>query len=830
MSKGGGAGKVYFVLYLAVVLELLIIIVERDEAEEHLLKKQKETMRIVESILQQLQSGSGTEGINTRPQDEITFLPEGFNSQQELNVDIKQYRKYIVEVGVTDITNELKWDKNSGESQTDFTVRLKKLVKLANVQEIEYQLFFNDSDDPNNAPAFISEDTIKKNRIDFTKMTAGDEVYAWDGTPWKFLGLRKLVLDDGLTYNNLLKNHSIENLTSDMIVPEYPLNKRITIGPNFAPKDIDTNFIFHYTGDLDSLADNKIISSSTSKKRSFFVYFEPPRQAGWYKLRFASQTNRILGVKSDANYEELPENTTVNIGTVQLTVKDLRKVMKELTSTLEKYRDFLPDFEAFARDKDVEKFNMGLVKCKSMTDKREETNTESKEMQSKIDLYGYIAKLLAPGQSINFDQNRGSIEFNIRVTTLNMPPTKPSVSGLPSYIACFDKLPPVFEFEIGPFQGVDKNKVFGRVLNSKGVEVAKINCTLSSQQSVVASASSEIGKSRKYIGTVDRVLDVAEKNYIIEITHNMGSQKAAIDSADLEIFPSKIVNEADVMNNFSGKYSNSYYGEKVNVSFKPASGNKLIPEQFRTYLFTDQETQPVPQRGFSNSVNCDAKSNNITLRFTWVQPFTNTEIDLYPQVSEPIKQRPPRINQNNKNKSITGPENRILVVVSGIIIPGSSTGSADKPKSEVVVDKTIKVNTDNLLNVKSSTASPVRVIEEGDDKYKFSFELSVKMADMKNSIDGNLSFGVSAYSINPVNNKSSDRETVTVTIPMDDFSPDGLGSSGGSSGVPGGRGLPSRGSGGGTPPPPGGGSGGGSGTPPPPGGGSGGGTPPPRGR
>ena len=46
MSKGG-AGKVYFVLYLAVILELLIIIVERDEAEEHLIRKQKEAEEIV---------------------------------------------------------------------------------------------------------------------------------------------------------------------------------------------------------------------------------------------------------------------------------------------------------------------------------------------------------------------------------------------------------------------------------------------------------------------------------------------------------------------------------------------------------------------------------------------------------------------------------------------------------------------------------------------------------------------------------------------------------------------------------------------------------------
>jgi hypothetical protein len=33
----GGPARVYFVLYLAVVLELLITIVDRDEAEEDLL-------------------------------------------------------------------------------------------------------------------------------------------------------------------------------------------------------------------------------------------------------------------------------------------------------------------------------------------------------------------------------------------------------------------------------------------------------------------------------------------------------------------------------------------------------------------------------------------------------------------------------------------------------------------------------------------------------------------------------------------------------------------------------------------------------------------------
>ena len=95
MVKSGGAGKVYFILYLAVVLELLIIIVERDEAEESLRRKQEETMRIVESILSQLQSGAGTEGINTKPQDEITIPPQNINIEEVLGTDIKSNRIYI---------------------------------------------------------------------------------------------------------------------------------------------------------------------------------------------------------------------------------------------------------------------------------------------------------------------------------------------------------------------------------------------------------------------------------------------------------------------------------------------------------------------------------------------------------------------------------------------------------------------------------------------------------------------------------------------------------------------------------------------------------------
>jgi hypothetical protein len=76
MSKGG-AGKVYFILYLAVLLELLIIIVERDEAE-HNLKKEKKALEernkqiqlIAETIINSMR-GSATSVSSTSDQSMI---------------------------------------------------------------------------------------------------------------------------------------------------------------------------------------------------------------------------------------------------------------------------------------------------------------------------------------------------------------------------------------------------------------------------------------------------------------------------------------------------------------------------------------------------------------------------------------------------------------------------------------------------------------------------------------------------------------------------------------------------------------------------------------
>lgn len=91
--SSGSAGKVYFVLYLAVVLELLIIIVDRDDAEEGLRKQTQEIQLIVQRILASLQT-SGTQ-ITTTPRDEITLDPSSNNKRNE-------ERTYAVTVNVGD--------------------------------------------------------------------------------------------------------------------------------------------------------------------------------------------------------------------------------------------------------------------------------------------------------------------------------------------------------------------------------------------------------------------------------------------------------------------------------------------------------------------------------------------------------------------------------------------------------------------------------------------------------------------------------------------------------------------------------------------------------
>ncbi|MGE3799488.1 MAG: hypothetical protein AB7H80_00555 [Candidatus Kapaibacterium sp.] len=246
MSKGG-AGKVYFVLYLAVILELLIIFIERDEAEEHLRKQQREAIQIVQTILSQLQSGVGATAITTRPKDNITW------SDKEPESMVRVY-DVLVAVGDSNAVGE------AGKRGDDIP-ELNYLVSTLgdpNIPEEELPLDTTDLTDPFFTAILGTEHGGYFN----PQQTKGAAIPTGDPTAYF-------------------------QLNEEMTAQEIAKGRRVKV---------------------------------------FRVNFKPTSGAGWYRLRFASRTNQIMGVV-DA---EPNDDDTVRIGNVKLTVKQLRSVQKFL--------------------------------------------------------------------------------------------------------------------------------------------------------------------------------------------------------------------------------------------------------------------------------------------------------------------------------------------------------------------------------------------------------------------------------------------------------------------------------------------------------------------
>ena len=91
--SGKGGGKVYFILYLAVLLELLIIIVERDDAEEELkrekdalARKNKRIQLIAETIINALR-GSQTSVSSTS--DQTMMLGDAKEPERQFSVKVR---------------------------------------------------------------------------------------------------------------------------------------------------------------------------------------------------------------------------------------------------------------------------------------------------------------------------------------------------------------------------------------------------------------------------------------------------------------------------------------------------------------------------------------------------------------------------------------------------------------------------------------------------------------------------------------------------------------------------------------------------------------------
>ncbi len=624
MSKGG-AGKVYFVLYLAVILELLIIIVERDEAEEHLVKRQKESMKIVESILSQLQAGAGSEGIGTRPQDEITLKTPDLDPEVSKLID--DDREYLVDVGVVDVSGEIEKVKADTRLEPkEKAERFKELVDLANVKDLQYQIFYNASQDVM-MPLFPSEDTLRQ----MEKKQPFKEAREIGGG-WKLEMVRQINLDEkstkeksGVPLDELYKRPIYNTYSKDFMVGNIQ---------EYSPPGIPLDSIFRYSqGKTDTLA---MLNGNKYKKRTFAVMYKPPQRPGWFKLRFTSQTSRILGIRTPegTNTREIGDDEKINIGTVQLKVKDLRLVKKELVRDLETMSvpsaDDLADGKISLNDF-KEKLSEALDAAQRNPDEK------IREKSGKIELYGYIAQLLAPNQSENFDQNKGSMVFSLRVVKL--PPQKqppPIVVIADEDTRTFDKLQKtVIRFEAGPYQ---PNKL-PTVTSTPPLSWKVVDMGVSGNATASGTSSTaDANKTRKYQLVLDQPASAGE--YTITVTHSNERGQSDSKECKLKVYDSKITNEEDVKSNLSGFEYGDYF---VPMAIEPASGNSIKPGEFILSGVIGSGDQLPDTRGFSisdaNKKCIPASAQKLSYRVVWEFPRTGEKVVLLEAEGKPSQRK-----------------------------------------------------------------------------------------------------------------------------------------------------------------------------------------------
>lgn len=687
MSKGG-AGKVYFVLYLAVILELLIIIVERDEAEEHLIAKQKESMRIVESILSQLQVGAGTEGINTRPQDQITIPPPGINVKEAIGADIKPERRYLIEVGVTDVAASLKM--NEGEEPEDYLDRLKRFIRLANVSDLKYEILHSNAASEETTP---TEDKFSKKTESELALNIPEMEKQLEQIVNQYKGDQKAL---------------VENVRQLMINANY-INPPSSA---FKPGSAKEPEFFYNQPETAGLLDK------SSKKRVFVVNFEP-KEEGWYKLRFSSKTNKVLGVfNPEGSKADIDPESKVNIGTVQLKVKDLYKVRDEL----QKVVNGLPSPEMAARASEFDE------KLKQMR----EASTDPDERQ-KIELYGYIVKLITPGASETFDQNKGAIEYNIRVLKPQPQITDPKVANLRNVVRVFSKLSTLkLPFDATPSNGQTV------IVQNPG------NATIGGGS---ATASSSGGAGTKWV-TKDLNIQVAgnlqprEEPYVFEVVQKNASKTSEPVQCSVYVYDSKITNESEVASALEASW-----GDALELVVQPASGSTIKAEEFILQFNTGGGSQSAPLRklsvGAGDNILVPPGADKVSLSVGWKDPVSGEVVELYNGSGEVGLKKPTIITTDMRSEPIMD-NNSGEFKVRGFMIRAPKISETDNAD---VGSVTATVNSASVRDMKTSQVLKVVVVGSPRKISGQEYEVTLKVTGgklTKGNIKGNASITIAA--------------------------------------------------------------------------------------
>lgn len=711
MSKNS-AGKVYFVLYLAVILELLIIIVERDEAEEHLRKREREAREIVQDILGQMQVGPGNENLTSRINDEISLLSD--EAIQISGIPYKKYRTYNIEVGVNDGSGV-----NIGVERKDTLEHLALLKRLTNAQMVEYEVLFT----PSSAAEVPSDEPD-------------------GGNIWKRVAAMSLHLDT--------------NAMTSWQQPLYKANNA-EILQQFTPTLNGSQQAFVYNAE--ETEKSVIAKNGKYTKRVFTTNFQPT-QAGWYKLRFSSRTNRIMGVSGDAaSLEEISDDAKVNIGSMQLTVRKLRKVQALLQRELEMFH--VPSMEeciAAQSEEAVKAFFAHIDSAKSAVRTEKRSPSQAQEICRKIDLYADVAKLLAPNKSQYFAQNAGGMEINIRVTKPPVAIVKANVA-LPKEVYVFDKLKPAFSFTAGPFYGNNTPK--GEIIAQDGTTTPlAIERT---EQLADASNTVALQKGQSIAFKAKALQNLKPGTYTIRVAHSSQGDQTT-EEAVLRVFPSQLT--ASSRRTVEGRMKSLFYGSTLSIMLDPDAEGKVPASEFRTYLALNNSTSNNAVTGLAAKLPMTANAKSASVRLTWISPFTGEEVEILPKVEQSIKQREPDIDLTKAVVTgIAGDWQELKVQVGGIqVSPGIIDVGGKTGTYETLSD--VSLAGVSLTETQDVELTDYTLREVGDGLYTAIFTVRSVLPKAPKEMIASIKFSIAAAMRNPMNGTRSGTASWETTLPF----------------------------------------------------------------
>ncbi|MEY3386989.1 MAG: hypothetical protein RIR53_1800 [Bacteroidota bacterium] len=634
MSKGG-AGKVYFVLYLAVILELLIIIVERDEAEEHLIRKQKEAEEIVEAVMAQLNTGFGASGVNALPQDEITLLDKSVMSGVSEKDRPKEERAYQVRVSTVKIKDILGDDLP--EDEAGKRRRIEEIIRLFNVSNLNLFDTLNGTNQVEALTLDLDPNWLKNKT---------DEVY-------RKIGGLKTITDvpefrDGISFLRTIVPDSTD----------YKANAEMAKF-RFSP---------HLTF-LDKVAFENGIK--------VFEYTFKQTNQGLYRVLLQSKTNNILGVSGLGKDGGEKEDDVISIGTIQLTRKQLSKVEKRLRSTLgaevealcEKFSTSseykYPQFSAEV-DASVEKLNHEDLGLRSKSEKLR-----------RAELLKNITVLLH-GDANQMDQNNPSFAFEVFVKKPNIERAEPCISNLIADQRVLSGLKKaVIPFTVNNYRGDMPNVT----VSPSGVGVRVV---------ALGDAKPAPGGARNqpFLIEVTGLETTGEvKQYTFKIT-NVGPCETSEPISKISVYPADLKNK-NALDAIMDKRVT--IGKPLRIPIEPSSGGEIPSNQFILSSNLNGESQELKgTTPLQITVACVPKalsSLNITVKWRYSVPGVQytEDVELYNRTVTSAKQSSPEILIANTSENWDAKNMRLTV--SGVeVIPPKIDCNVTAQDKDVKVD------------------------------------------------------------------------------------------------------------------------------------------------